>query len=412
MGGGGGMPNPLTTTGDTVYSSSGTTPNRLAIGTAGQAYTVNAGATAPQWSTLTLENLPGAFVKKSARVATTANVTLTAGAPNVVDGITLAANDRILVKDQSAPAQNGIYIVQALGSGANGTWVRSLDADTIGEIASAMTAVDAGTVSGGFTFDNDLRTTDTLGTTAVTWSRIVDFGYSINIGTTAVPIGRASAALTLAGITLTTPTIGDLTNMNHTHAGATSGGNIPQSSVTSLTTDLSNKAATNQAFFLGTTSIAINRTSAAIALTGITSIDGSAASATTATNATNTAITDDIATAATMYPTWVTATTGNLPQRTSSTKLTFNPSTGVLTATQFSGSGAGLTAIPQSGVTNLTSDLALKSNIASPTFTGTVSSPKYVATGAQTLAEYRMRNFYVSTTDPGTGNDGDIWLKY
>lgn len=50
--------------------------------------------------------------------------------------------------------------------------------------------------------------------------------------------------------------------------------------------------------------------------------------------------------------------------------------------------------------------------IASPTFTGTVTSPKYVASGAQTLAEYRVRNIYVSITDPGTGNEGDIWLKY
>jgi hypothetical protein len=34
-----------------------------------------------------------------------------------------------------------------------------------------------------------------------------------------------------------------------------------------------------------------------------------------------------------MYPTWVTSNTGNLPQKVTSTKLTFNPSTGVLTAT-------------------------------------------------------------------------------
>jgi hypothetical protein len=56
-----------------------------------------------------------------------------------------------------------------------------------------------------------------------------------------------------------------------------------------------------------------------------------ATTATTATNATNTAITNDTTTNATMYPTWVTATTGNLPQKTSSTKFTFNPSTGNLT---------------------------------------------------------------------------------
>jgi hypothetical protein len=61
---------------------------------------------------------------------------------------------------------------------------------------------------------------------------------------------------------------------------------------------------------------------------------GTATTATTATNATNTAITDDTTTNATVYPTWVTTTTGNLPQKTSSTKLKFNPSTGALTASQ------------------------------------------------------------------------------
>jgi hypothetical protein len=33
-------------------------------------------------------------------------------------------------------------------------------------------------------------------------------------------------------------------------------------------------------------------------------------------------------------------------------------------------------------------------------------------TGTQTLNSYRVRNIYVSTTDPGTGSEGDIWLKY
>lgn len=60
---------------------------------------------------------------------------------------------------------------------------------------------------------------------------------------------------------------------------------------------------------------------------------GTATSATTATNATNIGIVDDTSTNATMYPTWVTAATGNLPQKVSSTKLTFNPSTGALATT-------------------------------------------------------------------------------
>lgn len=62
-----------------------------------------------------------------------------------------------------------------------------------------------------------------------------------------------------------------------------------------------------------------------------------AGTATTATNATNVAITEDTSTNATMFPTWVTANTGNLPAKTTSTKLTFNPSTGNLAATTFNG---------------------------------------------------------------------------
>jgi len=59
----------------------------------------------------------------------------------------------------------------------------------------------------------------------------------------------------------------------------------------------------------------------------------SVGTATDATNATNTAVTEDTSTAVAVYPTWVTANTGNLPQKVTSTKLSFVPSTGALTAT-------------------------------------------------------------------------------
>jgi hypothetical protein len=44
-----GLTNPMTTTGDIIYSSPGSTPVRLGIGTAGQVLKVNSGATAPEW---------------------------------------------------------------------------------------------------------------------------------------------------------------------------------------------------------------------------------------------------------------------------------------------------------------------------------------------------------------------------
>jgi hypothetical protein len=94
----------------------------------------------------------------------------------------------------------------------------------------------------------------------------------------------------------------------------------------------------NSTVYIGTTGIALNRTSASQTLNGV-SIDGSAGSATNATNATNIAITDDTTTSADMYLTWVTSTTGNLPAKVSSTKLKFNPSTGVLTVTGGTGGG-------------------------------------------------------------------------
>jgi len=98
----------------------------------------------------------------------------------------------------------------------------------------------------------------------------------------------------------------------------------------------------NSSLFIGTTSIALNRGSTSQSLTGV-SIDGSAGSATTAgtaNNANNIAITDDTSTNADYYPVWVTNSTGNLPAKVTSTKLKFNPSSGVLTTTGGIGGGA------------------------------------------------------------------------
>jgi hypothetical protein len=98
----------------------------------------------------------------------------------------------------------------------------------------------------------------------------------------------------------------------------------------------------NSSLFIGTTSIALNRASTSQSLTGV-SIDGSAGSATTAgtaTNANNIAITDDTSTNADYYPVWVTNSTGNFPAKVTSTRLKFNPSSGVLTTTGGIGGGA------------------------------------------------------------------------
>jgi hypothetical protein len=108
-------------------------------------------------------------------------------------------------------------------------------------------------------------------------------------------------------------------------------------------TNIPNGALTNSSVTIGSTSISLGSTATTLAgLTSVTSttfvgaLSGNATSATTATtatNATNIAITDDTSTATSVYPTFVTNTTGNLPAKTSSTKLSFVPSTGVLSTT-------------------------------------------------------------------------------
>jgi hypothetical protein len=58
----------------------------------------------------------GLSILSPVRVATTgSNINLTGGAPDTLDTISLAPNDRVLVKDQSTPSQNGVYEVQTLG---------------------------------------------------------------------------------------------------------------------------------------------------------------------------------------------------------------------------------------------------------------------------------------------------------
>jgi hypothetical protein len=76
--------------------------------------------------------------KQATRVVTVTNVTLSGGAPAQVDGVNLATNDRVLVTGQNTASQNGIYDVVTVGTGSNGTWARTSDANSTGEIDAGM----------------------------------------------------------------------------------------------------------------------------------------------------------------------------------------------------------------------------------------------------------------------------------
>jgi len=122
-----GMTNPMTTTGDTIYSSSGSTPARLGIGTAGQVLTVNAGATAPEWKTaasgggMTLLNAGGTAMSGN----TTLTISTISGAYNdliiyVVDYYSSTdSNVGLQINGDTTAANYQQYIMRATGSTIN-----------------------------------------------------------------------------------------------------------------------------------------------------------------------------------------------------------------------------------------------------------------------------------------------------
>lgn len=124
--------------------------------------------------------------KTSVRVSTTTAGTLASSFENgdTVDGVTLATGDRILVKNQSAGAENGIYVVKASGAPD-----RADDASTAAELRGAAVFIEEGDTLAGTQW---ILTTDniTLGSTSLTFAQ---FGAQITYS--------AGDGLTLSGST-------------------------------------------------------------------------------------------------------------------------------------------------------------------------------------------------------------------
>jgi hypothetical protein len=146
----------------------------------------------------------GLDVKLSVRVATTANIDLTTDLENgdVLDGVTLATGNRVLVKNQTDQTQNGIYLVAASGAAS-----RSEDANSDAEVTAGLfTFVEEGTTNGNtgyvLTSDNPI----TLGSTNLVFSQFSGVGTF-----------TAGAGITLAGTEFSvdvTPTSGSASLTN------------------------------------------------------------------------------------------------------------------------------------------------------------------------------------------------------
>lgn len=118
---------------------------------------------------------------KQVRVATTANITLSG--EQTIDGILTSAS-RVLVKNQSTQAENGIYVSAA------GAWARAADMDAASEVDATFLVVEDGTVGAGTIWLTASEVT-TLGTDAIVFTQI-------NSATDIV----AGAGLTKSGLTL------------------------------------------------------------------------------------------------------------------------------------------------------------------------------------------------------------------
>ena len=119
--------------------------------------------------------------KDSVVCATTANGTLATAFENgdTVDNIVLATGNRILIKNQSAPAENGIYTVNASGAPT-----RATDFDSWTEIVGAFVTVENGPVNAGTQWLCNVVSGGTLNTTAITFvvpKNFVDLTTAQNI---------------------------------------------------------------------------------------------------------------------------------------------------------------------------------------------------------------------------------------
>lgn len=140
--------------------------------------------------------IAGLSWKDAARAASSTNVNV-ASAPSTMDGVTLAADDRVLLMGQTAPAQNGIYVFASAGAAL----VRATDMDAAAEFSGATLFVQEG---GTFANSGWTQTAEitTVGTDAVTFvqfsgsgSYVAGTGLDLTGNTFSVNLGAGIAQL-------------------------------------------------------------------------------------------------------------------------------------------------------------------------------------------------------------------------
>ncbi len=136
----------------------------------------------------------GLDVKESARVATTADITLSG--TQTIDGVAVVAGDRVLVKNQATASQNGLYVVAA------GAWSRAADADEPAELnAGTFVFVEEGSVNADTGWVVSTNNPVVIGTDAMAWTQFSGAGV-ITAGNGLTQDGTQFSVVAGSGITV------------------------------------------------------------------------------------------------------------------------------------------------------------------------------------------------------------------
>lgn len=111
--------------------------------------------------------------KEPVVVMATGNVAIASGLVNgaTLNGVTLATGNRVLLRAQTAPAENGVYVVVASGAAS-----RAADCDTAAELLGAAVYVTGGTTGAGRQYVQATPAPITLGSTGLVWRILSDQG--------------------------------------------------------------------------------------------------------------------------------------------------------------------------------------------------------------------------------------------
>jgi len=365
--------------------------------------------------------------------ATTTNITLSG--LQAIDGVTVVAGDRVLVKSQSTNSQNGIYLASATA------WSRSPDADTWNELISAICFVEEGSTLAGTAWYCTAQAGGTIGTTAVVWSNFsVAASYTAgtgltlaanqfsitNTGVTAGAYGSASKTLTATvnaqgQLTVLADTNIAISNTQVSGLGTMSTQAASSVAITGGTINGTTIGGSTAAAVTGTTVTANTQfTGAGTGLTGTAtslSIGGNAATATSATTATNLA---GGATGSVPYQS-ASSTTALLAAGSNGQVLTLasgipswaTPTTGTVTSVSGTGTVSGITL---SGTVTSTGNLTLGGtlDLSAPPAIGGTTANTITGTTITANTKFVSSNFDASGSGGGSlrTNSGAACLQW